>query len=69
MTREFEISGMSCDHCVAAVQKSVAGVSGVESAVVSLADEWLTVTGHGFRDEDVESAVADAGYSARLREP
>jgi copper chaperone CopZ len=60
--REFSVQGMSCAHCVAAVQDQVSGVPGVEVASVNLGLGLLTVAGEGFEDDAVRAAVADAGY-------
>jgi copper chaperone CopZ len=59
----WTVSGMTCDHCVHAVQQEVAAVPGVRAAEVELASGLLTVTS----DEPVEEsslrdAVDEAGY-------
>ena len=63
-TREYVVSGMTCDHCVLSVDEEVSEVAGVDSVEVDLATGRLRVTGAGFTDEAVKDAVADAGYEA-----
>jgi copper chaperone len=58
--REFNVAGMTCMHCVQAVQSEVTQVDGVEVASVNLG--LLTVGGEGYDDEAVRAAVREAGY-------
>jgi copper chaperone len=62
MKKILSIEGMSCDHCVAHVTNALTGVSGVESAEVSLEQKSAVVTGGVFDDAALRAAVADAGY-------
>lgn len=59
----WTVSGMTCDHCVHAVQQEVSAVPGVQSAKVELATGLLTVTSDGPVEEPVlRDAVDEAGY-------
>ena len=60
--RTYTVSGMTCQHCVMSVTEEVSEVAGVDGVSVDLAAGRLTVTGDGFTDEAVETAVAEAGY-------
>jgi copper chaperone len=60
--RTYTVTGMTCSHCVSSVREEVSEVAGVESVEVDLSSGRLTVSGHGYTDEAVEAAVADAGY-------
>jgi copper chaperone CopZ len=60
--REFPVQGMTCAHCVAAVQEHVSAVPGVEVASVNLGLGLLTVAGDDFSDDAVRAAVTEAGY-------
>lgn len=60
----LRVEGMNCEHCQAMVEKAATTVDGVTSAMVSLEEGTLTVTG-GMADE-VVSAIVQAGYDARL---
>jgi copper chaperone len=63
---ELKIKGMTCAHCVAAVRDALAAVPGVERvAVVELESGRAVVEG----DPDpaaLLSAIAGAGYQARV---
>jgi Cu+-exporting ATPase len=61
---ELPVEGMTCNRCVRTVTGALAGVPGVVSAVVSLADQRAVVEvadGLATRDQ-LASAVASAGY-------
>lgn len=62
-TAIYSIEGMSCGHCVAAVEKEVGALQGVEDVRVELESGTARVTGSGVSDEQVLEAVAEAGYS------
>ncbi|MGD8909727.1 MAG: copper ion binding protein, partial [Chromatiales bacterium] len=57
------VTGMSCGHCVAAVEKAVCAVPGVESVNVSLERNCAEVVG-GLPHLAIE-AIKEAGYDAR----
>ena len=60
--RTFNVSGMTCSHCVLSVREEVSEVAGVDAVDVDLATGRLSVSGDGFSDGAVKNAVADAGY-------
>jgi copper chaperone CopZ len=65
---KLRITGMTCGHCLAKVEKALKGVSGVYSAVVDLPDGEAEVD---FDDDTVTTveligAVQKAGYGAKL---
>lgn len=67
----LEIEGMTCASCVARVERALAGVAGVASARVNFATERASVSLAGRADAtsvaaQAVSAVADAGYTARV---
>ncbi len=57
------VTGMSCGHCVAAVEKAVTAVPGVESVEVSLESNSAEVVG-GLPHAAI-AAIREAGYEAR----
>ena len=65
MTVELTIEGMSCEHCVARVQKALAGVEGVTAAEVTLEPGSATVRGEDLNVADLVEAVDRVGYTAR----
>jgi copper chaperone CopZ len=60
--RDYTVSGMSCDHCVASVREEVSEVPGVRAVDVELASGRLTVAGDRLDDDAIRAAVAEAGY-------
>lgn len=61
-TRIYSVNGMHCDHCVASVREEVSEVPGVARVDVDLEAGRLEVEGEGFTDEQVRTAVEEAGY-------
>ena len=59
----LSISGMSCAGCVAAVEKALRAVPGVQEAVVNFAEHTALVSG-AVAAETLTRAVVDAGYNA-----
>ena len=64
--RELAITGMTCASCVRSVETALAGVTGVESAEVNLANERATVRleASGAELGALVHAVERAGYGA-----
>jgi copper chaperone len=63
---KLKIEGMSCEHCVKAVEEALAGVPGVEQVTaVRLADGEAEVAGSA-EPGALIAAVEDEGYDARL---
>ncbi len=60
--RTYNVTGMSCEHCVAAVKAEVSELPGVSGVDVDLDSGVLVVRGSGVDDEAVRSAVESAGY-------
>jgi copper chaperone len=62
----FRVSGMTCDHCIAAVQEELRALPGVSAVVVELVAggvSTVTVASDAPLDlQDVRSAVDEAGY-------
>lgn len=67
-TESFNITGMSCAACQAAITKRVNKIEGVSSADVSLLGESMKVTYDEALtgDEEIISAVVGLGYGASL---
>jgi copper ion binding protein len=59
----YSVAGMTCDHCVRAVQSEVGKVPGVSSVAVDLAAGQVTVQSDGPLDPAaVRAAVEEAGF-------
>lgn len=64
-TTEYQVTGMSCEHCERSVREEVEHIGGVTGIDVSAASGRLVVTASGPLDDAVVlSAVEEAGYSA-----
>jgi copper chaperone len=65
-TTTLLVDGMTCDHCVSSIRKSVGEVEGVSDVSVDLASGQVTVTADGAPDQDaLRAAVEDAGFDLR----
>ncbi|HZB72847.1 MAG TPA: heavy metal-associated domain-containing protein [Acidimicrobiales bacterium] len=60
-TTVYSVPGMTCEHCVAAVDAEVRKVPGVTDVAVDLATKEVRVIGEPARD-DVVAAIDEAGY-------
>lgn len=64
-TKKLKIEGMSCGHCVAAVQRALGSVEGVDVERVEIGEATLGVSD----EQQLERAIAalqDEGYEASL---
>ncbi|GAA4911013.1 copper ion binding protein [Stackebrandtia albiflava] len=63
-TQTYQVTGMTCGHCVNAVTEELTGVSGVTGVQVDLGKGEVTVTSDAPLDVDrVRDAVDEAGYT------
>lgn len=60
----LQISGMSCQHCVRAVESALKNVDGVELERVEVGRAELKYDPARTNIAEITDAVADAGYSA-----
>ncbi|AJT69799.1 hypothetical protein T261_8204 [Streptomyces lydicus] len=60
--KQYNVTGMSCEHCVASVTEEVSAVPGVSDVVVDLAADTVTVHGTDLDDERLRAAIVEAGY-------
>jgi copper ion binding protein len=61
--RAYAVTGMSCEHCVAAVSAEVGEIPGVSEVVVDLTSGTVLVSGRSVDAKAVQLAVEEAGYS------
>ncbi len=62
-TATYQVSGMTCGHCVQAVTREVSALDGVDTVDVDLASGAVTVTSQQPLPTDaVRAAVDEAGY-------
>jgi copper chaperone len=62
-TATYQVSGMTCGHCVQAVTREVSALDGVDTVDVDLASGAVTVTSQQpLPAGAVRAAVDEAGY-------
>jgi copper chaperone CopZ len=61
------IEGMSCGHCLNAVNRALNAVPGVKIDAVQIGRADVTYDETTTQPADLESAVADAGYRATVQ--
>ncbi|HEX2046964.1 MAG TPA: heavy metal-associated domain-containing protein [Acidimicrobiales bacterium] len=65
-TTTITVDGMTCGHCVSAVQSEVGKIEGVTDVSVDLPSGVVTVVGDRAPDrETLRAAVEEAGYEVR----
>lgn len=65
MKTELNITGMSCGHCVSAVEKALKAVPGVNDVQVTLTPGKAVVAGSASQ-QDMIAAVTEEGYVAEI---
>ena len=66
-TIEFNVTGMTCDHCVNSVTNAVKEIEGVTDVKVSLAENSAVVSGSVIDVSKVIAAIEEEGYEAAVR--
>ena len=62
-TQTYRVTGMTCGHCVAAVEQEVGGLAAVSDVAVDLASGQVTVTSsRPLNIDEMAAAVDEAGY-------
>ncbi|MEJ2103605.1 MAG: cation transporter [Ignavibacteriaceae bacterium] len=64
MKKEFKIEGMSCHHCVMAVQKSLSGLK-LKKYDVNIGSATVEYDEQEANEEMIIKAVEDAGYKVK----
>ncbi len=62
----ISISGMSCQHCVSAVQRALTAVQGVEVRDVKVGSATVAVNTNVVSVDVVLDAIRDEGYDAQI---
>ena len=63
VTTTWHVTGMTCDHCVAAVRRELGALAGVRTVEVVLETGQVTVASDRPLDQQaVAAAVEEAGY-------
>lgn len=62
----LHIDGMSCSHCLNAVNKALGGVTGVVITSVAIGRAEVQLPDSGATSDDLVTAVESAGFSVTL---
>lgn len=62
------ITGMSCGHCVRAVERTLQGVPGVQVEQVNVGSAVITYDPAAVTPDRIRTAISEAGYEARNME-
>jgi copper chaperone len=64
----LNVEGMSCQHCVKAINKAVAALDGVTEITVNLEEKTVTVSFDASRVtlSDIRKEIEDQGYDIAL---
>ncbi|WKD62241.1 Copper chaperone CopZ [Corynebacterium ciconiae DSM 44920] len=60
--KNYNVKGMTCDHCAKAVEQELEFVAGTQGVDVDVERGIVRVTGQGFTDDAVTAAIEEAGY-------
>jgi copper chaperone len=63
----LNIEGMSCGHCLNAVNRALSALPGVTIDAVRIGRADVTYDETSTQPADLETAVADAGYRATVQ--
>ncbi|WP_019074998.1 heavy-metal-associated domain-containing protein [Streptomyces hokutonensis] len=61
--KQYNVTGMTCEHCAASVREEVSEVAGVSEVMVDIAANSVTVHGTDLDDARLRAAIVEAGYS------
>jgi copper chaperone CopZ len=65
MSTTYDVTGMTCAHCAAAVTSEIQTIPGVTGVEVDVETGQVVVHGEGVSDDAVAAAVDEAGYAVR----
>lgn len=68
MKKEFKVTGMTCKHCVARVEKGLQELAGVQKAKVNLKKELATVKydENSVNEQEIIDNIIETGYQAEV---
>ncbi|MDO4684909.1 MAG: heavy-metal-associated domain-containing protein [Corynebacterium sp.] len=62
-SKEYKVTGMTCEHCASAVKDEITAIDGVTGVEVDVATGLVQVSGSDFTEEAIREAVEEAGYT------
>ena len=63
--KTIEVDGMSCQHCVAALKKSLDAIDGVTETNVEVGSATVTFDESKVKDSDLNDAVVQTGFKIK----
>jgi copper chaperone len=63
-TVTYSVPGIHCAHCGMSIREEVSEVEGVEAVDVDLETKVVSIRGRGLSDEELRTAIQEAGYEA-----
>lgn len=60
---QFSVTGMSCVHCIKAVEKALDNLIGVEGYDVAIGEAKVRYDGSKVNADEIRRAIDDEGYS------
>jgi len=67
-TETLRIEGMTCNHCVMAVRKALAGLEGIQVDDVQIGSATISYDKTDERTAAVDAAIAAAGFTVTSHE-
>ncbi|MFJ3673499.1 heavy-metal-associated domain-containing protein [Streptomyces sp. NPDC090106] len=61
-TKQYSVTGMTCEHCAASIREEVSEVPGVSEIMVDVAAKSVTVHGTDLDDGRLRAAIVEAGF-------
>ena len=58
----YEVPGVHCANCEAAIKKAIGPIDGVDAVEVDLETKKVVVRGATLDDAELRAAIDDAGY-------
>lgn len=66
LTHSFHVDGMSCQHCVKAIEDALAAMAGVQEVEVDLQAGKVSVNAeHDLCPDKIADVIEEAGYEVR----
>ena len=62
--KTYNVPGIHCGHCAAAIKQEVSAVDGVEEVDVDVDTKVVTIRGDALSDGALREAIEEAGYEA-----
>ncbi|MFW5780484.1 MAG: heavy-metal-associated domain-containing protein [Bacillota bacterium] len=65
MKKIIDVDGMSCNHCVLALEKALNNIEAVKAKVNLKKEQAIIKAPNGIEDKIIEETVSNAGYKVK----